>query len=227
MWFDSPLKGRYRGGMWKPRFSLRALLILTLLVGVGISWFTSEIRMAIRQQPAVEHVRGLSGHATYRYQVGSPEAWHSPPPLPPVLLRRFTGDVVMSDVVIVSLHSMFAVDQDLEMLSSLPKTEDLRINIPNLTDQGLQPIAGLNRLQRLDIRCRQIGDTGLLYLAGLSQLERLDLSMTQVTDDGLQHLRGLKSLQELKLRGTHVTTLGVEALQNSLPNCKILGVGAR
>jgi len=205
------------------RFSLRALFLVTLLIGCGISWCVSQTRLAMRQQKAVERIRQLGGHATFEYQVDSTRS-NVDPPMPPEYLRWLTGNVVMSDVIEVSWHAPHAGAGETRILSDLPRLKDLRLNMRQLTDDGIRPVATLTQLRRLDLWCSQITDEALPHLAGLRQLRTLDLYSTQVTDEGLKHLHGLKSLEELKLRGTNVTQQGASRLRKALPNCEILGV---
>ena len=205
------------------RFSLRALFLVTLVIGCGISWYVSQTRLAMRQQTAVERIRQLGGHATYEYQVDSTRrSRHAP--MPPEFLRWLTGNVVMSDVIKVSWHAPHPGAGDTRVLSDLPTLTDLRLNMRQLPDEGIRPVATLTQLRRLDLWCSQITDHALSHLAGLHQLQTLDLYSTQVTDEGLRHLQGLRNLKQLKLRRTNVTCQGAATLQKELPNCEILGV---
>jgi Leucine-rich repeat (LRR) protein len=56
----------------------------------------------------------------------------------------------------------------------------------------------------------------------LTNLQYLGLQYDNITDQGLKHLGGLTKLKQLDLRGTKVTDEGVKALQQSLPNCRIM-----
>jgi hypothetical protein len=146
--------------------------------------------------------------------------------MPPAYFRWIAGDVVMSDAIAVSWHAPNAGLADTLVLYDLPKLEDLRLNMRQLTDDGIRPVAALTELRRLDLWCRRITDKALPHLAGLHQLRTLDLYSTQVTDEGLKHLYGLRNLKQLKLRGTNVTQQGAARLRNALPNCEILGIAA-
>lgn len=203
---------------WPLRFSLRALLLLFLLICCGTGWFASKTRFYLQQQSAVLTVRELGGHATYESEASRD------PPMPPALLTRIIGDAVMSDVVKVSLHAPRAVDGDIDDLSCLKKTRDLRLNARGLTDDGICWIPKLNDLRRLDLWCPNVTDQAMPYLADLTELRQLDLYSTQISDDGLEHLRGLKNLTDLNVRDTNVTIQGAASLQRALPNCKIRGV---
>ena len=203
----------------RPRFSLRVLMLASVMICCGLAWWSSQTRRMLRQQRAVAEIRKLGGHAVYAHQLNG-----KPPPEAPALLRSVTRRVVMSPVVKVSWHAVQVSDEDTNHLSDLPKLNDLRLNSTRLSDAAMQPLSQLPNLQRLDLWCNQITDQSMPYLANMQRLRRLSLYSTQVTDQGLQFLEPLHHLEELSLRGTNVTPLGVERLQRKLPNCKISGI---
>ena len=91
-----------------------------------------------------------------------------------------------------------------------------------VTDAGLKPLADLGKLVRLDLHNSAVGDAGLAHLKGLANLGYLNLYGTQVTDAGLAHLTSLKKLGGLYLWQSKVTEAGVKALQEKLPDTKII-----
>lgn len=206
------------------RVSLRAWFALMLVIGAIIGWYSSQTRRAMIQHEAVQRIRELGGHATFAYQLAA-NGRKIAAPSPPAILRPWTGDIVMSDVVKVSWHAPLAGAQDTQPLSALRRLQDLRLNMRRITDDGIRPVASLTQLRRLDLWCAQLTDRALSHVAGLHELRVLDLSSTQVTDQGLEQLNGLEKLEVLKVRNTQVTLQGASRLKAALPNCKILGVG--
>ena len=91
-----------------------------------------------------------------------------------------------------------------------------------VTDEGGRLLAGFPDLTVLDLDRTQITDETLQALSGLGKLEWLHLRMTDVTDAGLKHLESHTGLLYLNLEGTQVTAGGVAALQEKLPDCRIL-----
>jgi hypothetical protein len=208
-------------------FSLRTLLVAMLILGCGFGWFTRETRRAKRQQEAVTHFRGLRGHASYDYQVTSEGEWSGKTNPPwPKFLRDLVGDDFLCHIKRVSLHSLFAGDDDFQALSSFPRLTDLRVNVRFVTDEGLSHLKGLKELKHLDLECKLVTDQGMQYLSGLESLTELNLYGTQVTDAGLVDLHGLTNLRVLKVRGTRVTSAGAARLNRVLPNCDVRGVEA-
>ncbi len=51
-------------------FTLRSLFLLTLLVALGLGWFTTELRRARSQTEAVETLFKSDGYVGYRYAFG-------------------------------------------------------------------------------------------------------------------------------------------------------------
>ena len=55
------------------------------------------------------------------------------------------------------------------------------------------------------------------------KITRINLNGTQITDAGLPELAKITQLKEIDLENTKgVTEAGIAALQEALPNCKIL-----
>jgi hypothetical protein len=58
-------------------------------------------------------------------------------------------------------------------------------------------------------------------LTRLPSLRELSLDNTSITDAGIASLRAISTLRSLDLYHTRVTKSGYEALQASLPQCRI------
>lgn len=208
---------------WKVRFSLRSLLVATLVFGCGLGWSVSEMRRAKRQQEAVAHIRSVRGHATYDYQINAAgESRTNRHPPGPAFFRSLVGDDFLCHVQRVSIHH--ARDRDLQAVGQLSQLNDLRLNTRYVTDEGVSHLRGLRNLEHLDLWCNQVTDQGLQHISDLERLATLSIYGTQVSDAGLVHLRGLKNLRVLKVRDTQVTAAGAASLEELLPDCEISGV---
>jgi hypothetical protein len=180
---------------WRFQFSLRSLMVVTVVVAIPFSWLAVEMKAARKQREVVELFRRLwRDSVVYDYQYGPTIALT---PTGPVWLRTLLGDDFFANVFWVNLAGTKATDADLKHLEALPQ------------------------LQWLWLRATEVTDGGLRHLQGLSQLQRLFLEDSKITDAGLLHLKGLIQLRQLYLDGTHVTDKGVKDLQQALPDCHI------
>jgi Leucine Rich repeat len=107
-------------------------------------------------------------------------------------------------------------------LEGLPKLFQLFLCKTNVNDDGLAHLRRLTKLSRVELANTQVTDAGLAHLKGLTRLAILDLRGTQITDSGLVHLKTLTGLTDLDLRNTKVSEAGIKALEQALPNVKIL-----
>lgn len=225
------------------RYTLRTLLIFTLLASVGMSWIGVKIRRAEKQRRAVEMILRQGGYVKYDYQVRRRFPYNVKTP-GPAWLRRFLGDDAFAQVKTVRVHYQFN-DADLEHVRGLTGLEELCLSGTKVTDAGLAYLQksaelrvlwldstkvtgagldhfrGLTQLKMLNLADSSVTDAGLRQLKTLSQLYSLNLASTQITDAGLAPLKELKQLQILSLRNTQVTEDGVKELQRALPNCEI------
>lgn len=118
--------------------------------------------------------------------------------------------------------SLVLTDTGLKELAALKNLRGLYLFYTHVTDEGLKELARLKNLQALDLSHTQVTDFGLQELVGLKNLQALNLRDTQVADGGLKVLAGVKSLRWLNLRRTQVTAAGVIALENELPDCRVV-----
>ncbi len=57
---------------WRFQFSIRALLLLTLVVAIACAWFVAAREQARKQREIVEEVRKAGGGVSYDYETDSP-----------------------------------------------------------------------------------------------------------------------------------------------------------
>jgi hypothetical protein len=184
------------------QFSLRTLMIFTLMCAIPCAWLGSKIARKRKEREAVAAIEALGGYVWYDYQAAAPGGppWASPAePYGPDWLRSFLGNDFFSEVTGVSLQDANVSDADL-------------VNL-----EGLSHLESLNLVGRINVT-----DVGLIDIRGLAQLRMLDLQRTNVSDVGVANLKGLGRLKTLYLYGTKVTVAGVNELRRALPNCEII-----
>jgi hypothetical protein len=193
------------------QFSLKTMLVVMTLVGMGLGWLAYERNEVRKGQEAIAAMEPLLAVIFDKEQ-----------PFRPRWLRPLLGDNSAGEVVDVITQSNHVTDAELVHLKGLRRLELLNIAHTEVTDAGLVQLKGLTQLRRLYFDGTEVTDAGLVHLTGLTELELLELEETQVTDAGLVHLRGLKKLKTLILYKTKVTELGVRELQKALPNVEIV-----
>jgi hypothetical protein len=191
------------------RFSLRAMLLLILVVAAALGWLIREAR---KQAIAVAALEEMGCSVEYGY-AGSPSMIER--------LRKWLGDSESRNVIGVSIHETTLTGARLTPLRELTCVESLWLAEIPVTDADLVNLNGLGEMHYLSLSKTKLTDAGLSSFKGMKQLYRLDLSGTAVTDAGLVQLHGLTQLVELELSETQVTDTGVERLQTALPQCQI------
>ena len=202
----------------KPRrrwfqYSLRTLLVLTLVVCIGMGWIGVKMQQARKEREAVAAIEQLGGQAWWEYPRVESEsrgqAW----------LRKLLGDEILVHPDRVLIRN----DAGMEHLKGLTQLRKLWLQGTQVTDAGLKHVEVLTQLQFLRLADAEVTDAGLEYLKGLTQLQSLSVEGTSVTDAGLAHLEGLTQLQWLYLDDSHVTDVGLEHLQG-LPQLRMLSL---
>ena len=238
------------------QFSLRSLMIFTLIVGIGMAtWIVPLKKSAEKQKAAVEAIKSDSGYVNYDYEVDSSgNGITAAEPPGPAWLRRLLGDDFFTTVISVGvntpadmkylgelsqLRSVGAygvplADADLEGVRRLSQLKDLNLSLTDVTDAGLKNLAGLSQLEDLQLSITRVTDLGLKQLKGLTQLKSLNLNDTRITDAGLESLSGLSRLQELTLSYTKLTDAGLDHLigltklrELHLEGTNVTGAGAK
>jgi hypothetical protein len=198
------------------QFSLRSLMILMLLVGIGMAiWIVPIKKRAERQQAAIKAIVNDGGLVTYDYQENQPanrSGFVKAEPPGPGWLRKLLGDDYFANVVTVRVRT----DAGLKELSG-PK--HLKGLIRPYNDRFTSVNSKGQRISHID--ATQITDIGVRQLQDLNELEYVDLSDTGITDAGLDYFKGKSHLQMLNLSGDQISDAGVNDLQKALPNCQI------
>ena len=148
---DVPLVPRRPGFRLRFQFSIRSLLLLTVVVAVACSWLAAEMERARKQRETVEEIEKAGGTVSYDYQLDPYGDWDT--------RCQATGtsrgcEKLLGDDLFVNVTEV-----------SFAKSA--------ISDAGLEHLKGLTQLQRLDLRGTKVSDAGLEHLKGLTQLQRL------------------------------------------------------
>jgi hypothetical protein len=209
-------------GSWRRpfRFSVRALVVVVLLIGAGLGWI---VRQAHVQRDAVAAIMSAGGSVEYDWEWSDGKFVPRGKPPAPRWLLALVGVDYFGHVTSVGLNSSSSTDdRATSFVAPLTQLQSLYLRGSSFGDAGLMNLKGLARLSVLDIRETHVTDAGLATLKGLTSLSELHLSGTLVTDVGLANLKGLKKLYLLHVPGNKVTDVGVNELRRALPNLTIV-----
>jgi hypothetical protein len=216
---------RVRHPSWN-QFSLRTLLVFTLIVALAAAWLRTAMESKRHEREAVAAIVAAGGRVDYDYQWenrqgGQPESNVKPPG--PDWLRRLLGDNFFADVRSISVLERPLRDVKIVVanLDDVAGARSLYFNDSSLTDDGLAHVKGLYRLETLYLERTKITDAGLATLQGLSRLRNLGLRGNNLTDAALPILKSLRSLSYLDLKETQISESGAEELPKALPQCSV------
>jgi hypothetical protein len=196
------------------QFSLKAILGVMTLIGVGLGWLSYERNQVRQRKAAIAAMEEVGGRVDYDEAKPFRSAW-----LSPLLGLPSSGEVVGVTVVGKDI-----TDARMAHLEEFTNLEYLFLDSNNVTDKGLVHLRGLAKLKSLGLSQTEITDAGLVRIAGLTQLEDLTLDGTAITDAGMVHLAHLTNLKTLSLNFTSVTDKGLPHLAG-LTNLEFLGLG--
>ena len=224
---DEPIKAEppKRKRRWL-QFSLRTLLLLTLICAVAASWVAHRRDKKRGERDTVAAIRKVGALVYYDSEVEEKDLAgrivNPAGPRGPEWVRELVGNDFFDDPMCVAFNNPIpsqaikvrdSAEVTLPLVGELSELKWLFLDSSNVTDTGLESLKRLRRLRWLSLEDANITDAGLPHLAELRKLEHLTLSGTKVTDAGLAHLAELKKLEFLKLDGTKITDAGLVNLE--------------
>jgi internalin A len=192
------------------RLSVRALIVLVLLIGAGLGWMVRSARI---QRDAVAAIEKAGGWVKYDWECSNRNDIPGGKPWAPGWLVDLIGVDFFGHVTAVWFNRGAADDAAIVELGRLSQLQSLDLAASPVSDAGLAHLKRLPNLSSLKLCSRNVSDTGLAHLKGFTHLAELDLSGTQITDAGLAHLKGLTKLSELDLSRVGVTDAGLAHLK--------------
>jgi hypothetical protein len=166
---------------FSPRFSLKVLLLLTMLVA---GYFGLSLSRQQREQRALMVITAAGGEcASHRSSLFYPfwETW------------------------VVSFEGRQFTDENLQhvapYLRHLPGLEYVQIIRTSVTDDGIRSLAGVAHFKKLDLWDNNITDRAVPNLKKMTSLSELNLAGTMISDAGARELKAMTHLRKLTLPG--------------------------
>jgi hypothetical protein len=204
------------------KLSLRAMMLVILLLGVWLGW---QVNKAREQREAVAAVQRYGGWVHYDYEFVNGKLTPGRSPRVPRWLRRLLGDEFFQQVRQVSLvyddstgkrfdnTNVVACDDVLARVARLPGLRSLLLKESQATDEGMRHIGRMTGLEELFIwDASSVTDAGVAYLAGLKDLKNIHISHSNLTDASLALLSRLPAIETLSLQQNHFTDAGLARL---------------
>ena len=199
------------------RFTLRTLLILSIVASVGLAWLSTKMRQAKIEHEVVERhcAKGyMFCNVYFDYQSGMANDKTGTPPAP-AFLRSMSADNLFSPINSIITGSKEAVEIFDEPID-LGQLEFISIRYAGELDrlEFLSRCPKLKTLQVFDSRLKSIDE-----LSAVQKLDHLTLNGTEVTSiEPISQLKELKTVS-LKFRTTRLDS--IEPLLG-LPKLKVL-----
>lgn len=175
----------------RPRFTLRALLLLVALASVGFALVATRLDHHRRQRRLAAELEASGATATL---VNAAPGWFTR--LPSGLQR-------------ISDEHTFAQVDNIDL-----------VGVP-LDERLLATLAACTELRYLDLSYSTITDEQLACLGTMQQLRVLNLANTKITDRSIHTLQACETLLDLDISGTAITAAAVANLQAALPHLDI------
>jgi hypothetical protein len=187
---STPEPPRRRRRWWS--ISLRALMLLILVVGLPMGWKARKVSL---QKRAVARIERLRGAVDYDWQVERQYIRNTAKgPKAPLWLRETLGDEYFQDIVCVRIPVGFFPPPDLDR----PREEWESTKFERAFDADqLACLDGLDRIERLNLCVGALKPEALARLEGMSRLKDLTLIVEPLDADGLAHLGRMSRLESL------------------------------
>ena len=210
------------------RFSLRTLLIVTVVLSIAFGWLGRVLMRVRHQRQIVAHIESHGGQVQYDYELDpTNERYPNGGPVPPgpTFLRMFLGDDAFAYVEWVGEfesgipHKHF----DLARVAELPRLKHLITSRSNIPDSEITLILRQCELEALTIMNDALSPRGLELLADEKSLTSLGLGGQRSDDASLVAIGRIQQLQSLNVSSVNTTSAGLANI-GQLRNLTVLAM---
>lgn len=221
------------------QFSLRNLLIVILVVGLGLGWFVDRRK---KSQAAWASLNALwIGPPTAHDLIGSRSSRFEkllgidlPDTAAITIDNTSLGEPFSSPLEVGrSLNGLYfichisgpdAFTDQLPVFSPISSMYQMQfLHCSDITDETVQTLSRLKVLGILNLSHSSISDEALVHLRAMHSLFDLDLSHTEINGSGFKYLADNKSLRKVNLLDTGATWQSVANLRALRPDIVIVG----
>lgn len=201
------------------QFSLRTLLLMMLVFGCGLGWFTAKRRQAQQAWKRIEEAEKLDINLIAVDDNRAMGGIHHEG----TWLEEWLGISLPEPLISAKVNTSSNPTPELQELAKFPELTDIWLEVDDITDEQLAPLAGMKRLTTLQIAWSPLRGSGLAYLAGNDSLEELNLFYCDnLTDEAIYSIPKLPSLTHLRINNCPLTGVSLGHLATACPKLETL-----
>lgn len=200
------------------QFSLRGMLVLTVVIALGLGWIANERRKVWLENRAVEEIERLGGDVDRDVDSSTAAADpFSPPSREGLSWQRWLFGESYTRPVVCVVFPPGTEPEDLGSLKHLRALWVIGLTGTRIGDEQIPHLLECRGLTAVHLNATDVTDDGVKQLASLPNLDTLSLDHTCVTDDVLAAL-SRKALVNIGLCDTDITPEGAARLTKSQPH---------
>ncbi len=189
------------------RFSLGTLLIGTTILGTFLGLSMKEYRRVQSERELLQRIRAAGGEigTEMPYSLFNARTY----------LRRVFGDdgFAVEHVFHATTRRRRITDEDLQLLTELPRLKRIVFTGPSFTDKSLSSIRDCRAIKALILEETEVTEAGLRQLQSAPNVERVKFRGSTINDSTLGGLSAFPNLKILELSETSVTDRGLDNLK--------------
>jgi hypothetical protein len=189
---------RQRWRVWQ--FTLRELLLLTIILAVILSWWRTNHLRFQRENNFMDLAYGGAGKRPFtrlcEYRG-------------PVFLKKIIGEDNLRDFFKVTVYiidktnNSQSINTNLSFASELPFLETIYV-VDKLTHVDFDEMSKLRYLKSLDLQKVKLTDADIISISRIASLKYLELSNTSITKKDISTLQSLHNLEGLYLSNCQI-----------------------
>lgn len=200
--FPVSLSGRLRLG--PPRFGLRLVLLMMLIVCLLSGWIGGELRRAKRQQRLAGEFERMGAQVVYKYRIGR---------RPNSIIRRALGRHMFATVTAVHFREGCPVTpRQLRVLQEFPTVVTVSMRGPTVGDSHANSLLKSTELSELALHDTNVTSYSFLNLPSAKHITSLRVGGLSVNDDAIREISKLTRLNQLEIEKAAFNTRTIEQL---------------